>query len=79
MISTRDATFALVLFCCTALAPAEALAYTGPGAGVTALGSLVALVSAILFAVVGFVWYPVKRLMKSLKKAPAPAVESNAK
>jgi hypothetical protein len=45
---------------CTAQA---ALAYVGPGAGVTAIGTLLALLGAGLLAVVGFVWYPAKRLL----------------
>jgi len=44
--------------------PDPALAYVGPGAGLSALGSLLALVGAIALAIVGFVWYPVKRLMR---------------
>jgi hypothetical protein len=41
----------------------SAMAYTGPGAGITALGSFVALVSVLFLGVVGFVWYPIKRLL----------------
>ncbi len=53
-----------------ALAPVTAFAYTGPGAGITAIGSLLALIAALLLALVGFVWYPLKRLLgvKSTKK-----------
>jgi len=47
-----------------ALAPDLALAYVGPGAGLTAIGTIVALLGALALAVVGFVWYPVKRLMR---------------
>ncbi len=45
-----------------------AYAYLGPGAGLSAIGSLVALVAAVLFAIVGFLWYPIKRFIKSNKK-----------
>ncbi len=45
-----------------------AAAYTGPGAGITALGSLLALASALALGVVGFVWYPVKRLLGIAKR-----------
>jgi hypothetical protein len=44
--------------------PAPAWAYVGPGAGLSAIGSLLALVAALVLAVVGFVWYPVKRVMR---------------
>jgi hypothetical protein len=47
------------------LAPSVAHAYVGPGAGITAIGSLIALVGAVLLAIVGFVWFPIKRLMRS--------------
>lgn len=47
--------------------PTVSLAYIGPGAGLSAIGTLVALVGAVLLAIVGFVWYPVKRMMKKRK------------
>ena len=43
---------------------APALAYIGPGAGIGAIGTVIAVVGAILLMIVGFVWYPVKRLLK---------------
>jgi len=49
------------------LYPVQALAYIGPGAGLSAIGSLLALIAAVALAVVGFVWYPVKRLMRRRK------------
>jgi hypothetical protein len=57
-----------------AFGPSAAHAYVGPGAGLTALGTVLALVAAVLFALVGFVWYPMKRLMKR-SGAKAPAAE----
>ena len=47
--------------------PEYALAYIGPGAGVSAIGTVIALVGAVLLAIVGFVWYPVKRLLSKKK------------
>ncbi len=41
-----------------------ALAYVGPGAGITAIGTVLALVAALALALVGFVWYPIKRLRR---------------
>ena len=38
-------------------------AYVGPGAGLSALGSLFALLAAIVVAIFGFLWYPIKRLI----------------
>jgi hypothetical protein len=56
--------------------PGAAEAYIGPGAGLSAIGSLLALIGAVLLAIVGFVWYPVRRLLrrgKSGKGGTPPA------
>lgn len=44
-------------------------AYVGPGAGLTAIGTVLALFAALMLAVVGFVWYPMKRVMSRRKAA----------
>lgn len=44
------------------LAAGPAFAYVGPGAGLSVVGTVLALLAAIGLALVGFVWYPVKRL-----------------
>ncbi len=49
-------------------APQSAEAYIGPGAGITAIGTVIALIGAIVLAIVGFVWYPIKRLRARNKK-----------
>jgi hypothetical protein len=46
----------------------EAQAYIGPGAGLSAIGSVIAFVGAILLMIVGFLWYPIKKLIR-MKKA----------
>lgn len=51
-----------------AILPQSVFAYIGPGAGISAIGTAVAFIGAILLAIVGFVWYPVKRLLSKLKK-----------
>ena len=51
------------------LGAAPAHAYIGPGAGLSAIGSLLALIVAVLAGIVGFVWYPVKRILKGRKAA----------
>ena len=50
-----------------------AAAYVGPGAGLSALGSLFALLAAVVVAIFGFLWYPIKRLLGRLKGTPAQA------
>ncbi len=59
------------------LTPAIAHAYIGPGAGITALGSLLALVGAVLLALVGLVWYPLKRLLRARRKAAPAATDTD--
>ncbi len=49
--------------------PQAAQAYIGPGARLTALGTVLALVLALGLAVVGFVWYPLKRMRRKRKPA----------
>jgi hypothetical protein len=39
-------------------------AYVGPGAGLSAIGAFLALIAAVLTAVVGFIWYPIKRVVR---------------
>ena len=61
----------IAAFLCLSAGPAYA--YIGPGAGLTAIGTVLALGAAILLAIVGFVWYPVKRLRQSRKAAATEA------
>lgn len=63
--------FALALL--TWLSPRAAHAYIGPGAGLTAIGALLSLIGALLLALVGFVWYPIRRLLRARKSAQAPS------
>lgn len=51
-----------------ALVPSDGHAYIGPGAGLSAFGALLALVVTVIVAIFGFVWYPIKRLARSLKR-----------
>ena len=44
-----------------------ALAYIGPGAGLSAIGSFFALIAAVVVAILGFLWYPFKRLLRNRK------------
>ncbi len=62
-----------------AILPSDALAYIGPGAGLAAIGSLVALVSALFLAIVGFIWYPVKHLLRRRKMTGTEEEKATAK
>ena len=48
--------------------PATAEAYVGPGAGLSAIGALLAVIAGIIIAIFGFVWYPIKRLLRKVKQ-----------
>ena len=41
-----------------------AMAYVGPGTGIAALGAFLAIVAGIVAAIFGFLWYPIKRLLR---------------
>ena len=66
-----------LIFVLAWLIPSAAYAYIGPGAGISAIGSLLALIAAVLLAIVGFVWYPVKRIMKNRRKARTEAADKD--
>ena len=61
------------------LAPSPAVAYTGPGAGLTAIGSLLALIAAVLLAIVGFIWYPIRRLRRRMRARREAAANRKSK
>jgi hypothetical protein len=53
---------------------APAQAYIGPGAGISVLGTVMAFLGAVFFAIIGFIWYPLKRLLlavRSFRRAKA--------
>ena len=55
--------------------PAPAWAYIGPGSGLSAIGAAFALVASVVVAMVGFVWYPLKRVWRRLtggRRSSAP-------
>ena len=52
--------------------PIPAYAYVGPGVGLTAIGAVLAFFAAVFFVIVGFVWYPVKRLKQKLQAKRNP-------
>ena len=39
--------------------------YVGPGSGLAAFGSLIAVIAAGALVVIGFVWYPVRRVLRA--------------
>jgi hypothetical protein len=51
------------------------LAYLGPGGLLGSIGAFLALLGALLLALLGFFWYPLKRLFGSKKQAKVAASE----
>ncbi len=56
--------------------PQPVLSYVGPGAGIAAIGAFLAIVAGVIAAIFGFLWYPIKRLLRKLKKSQS---KNNAK
>lgn len=53
----------------TALAaPSSPLAYLGPGGVVSSLGAILAIIAGVIVALFGFLWYPLKRLLRALRR-----------
>jgi hypothetical protein len=51
---------------------APAYAYIGPGAGLSAIGSVLSFIGVIFLLLAGYVWYPIKRLIKGRGGKPEP-------
>lgn len=47
------------------------MAYIGPGAGLANIGALLTLIGAVGLMVLGFIWYPVKRVVQKWKERRA--------
>jgi len=50
-------------------APAPVFAYVGPGLGAGAIAVTLGVLGSILTAILGVIYYPVKRMIKKLKKS----------
>ena len=47
------------------------MAYIGPGAGLASIGALLTLIGAVGLMVLGFIWYPVKRVVQKWRERRA--------
>jgi hypothetical protein len=60
------------IIACVSLALAfvaqDVFAYVGPGAGITMLGALWAVILAVLMAVGGILFWPIRLLLRKLRK-----------
>jgi len=58
---------------CLLTAATSAEAYVGPGMGLGVIGAVLGFLTAILLAVAGMVWYPVKRMLRARRASRADA------
>lgn len=47
----------------------DAHAYVGPGLGLGVIGAIISGILAVLLAIVGVIWYPLKRILKKKQAA----------
>lgn len=52
-------------------------AYVGPGLGLGVIGAILGTLLALVMAVAGVVWYPVKRLLKKSRAAAGNTGDPN--
>ena len=74
----RTAGLAVVLLTLTGV-PELALAYVGPGAGLSIIGSLLAFFAAIVVGIFGFLWFPIRRMLRKRKQAAAEKAEKESR
>ncbi|PQJ36510.1 hypothetical protein BSZ35_14370 [Salinibacter sp. 10B] len=67
--------FALMLGLVTGIPFESAYAYGGPGSVLSGIGTLLAALAAIIASLFGFIWFPLKRLLRKFREdeATAPA------
>ncbi len=73
----RDRAIVVVAIAILAVSP-DALAYVGPGAGLSIVGTVLAFLAAIAAAILGFLWYPIRRIIRRRKEAAAKAAAATA-
>lgn len=59
--------FTIIIILLVIALPIFAFAYLPPGAGLSAIGAFIALIGGIFIAILGFLWYPIKRLIRRMK------------
>ena len=53
------------------LLPVSVLAYIGPGAGISVVGSLLGILGTIIIAIGAILFWPIRKMMKRRKAAAA--------
>lgn len=57
----------LVFVAAEMLAPSSLWGYGGPGSIISGLGAFLAVVAAIIVSIFGFLWFPLKRLIRRIR------------
>lgn len=76
--STRTALALLSLGVVFLAAPEAVHAYGGPGSVISGIGALLAAVAALLASLFGFLWFPLKRLYRSMTSDEAEPAGTTA-
>ena len=63
----------LITLAAALLLSTPALAYIGPGAGISVLGSLLGILATIVVAIGAIIMWPLRKLLKKRKQAAAEA------
>ena len=61
------------------LVSTPAFAYIGPGLGAGTVGVILGVIGSVFLALFAIFWYPVKRLLKRVKKPPQEPVDQEAR
>jgi hypothetical protein len=56
-----------IISLCELLIAHPIVGYIGPGTGLSAIGTVLAAIAGIIVAIFGFLWYPIKRLLRKRK------------
>ncbi|WOH39211.1 hypothetical protein RI844_08300 [Thalassotalea fonticola] len=54
-----------------------AYGYVGPGSGLSAIGTVIAFLGAIILMFFGLLWYPMKKIYRRIKGTPEEETEKN--
>jgi membrane protein implicated in regulation of membrane protease activity len=72
----RNSVVGLAALAATALAASPASAYIGPGAGISMLGALWAVIAGIVLAIAGLLIWPIRALLRR-RKGPAETASTS--
>lgn len=68
--------FKLLVMAATVLLSTPAMAYIGPGAGISVLGSLLGILATIVVAIGAIVMWPLRKALKKRRQASSGTEES---